>query len=245
MIYPTNYHNFILKRPLEFLYPADMSYSRHGTDVYWEMHSGYFKDEEVLVDYMNKELMKLFKKKFIGDIDPFFRYDKATKKMRFFFKANVGIKGMLDANGTRSLPTALEEYDESIYEVGMTDDFKHRFGLEAQYHPTSAEAIPGSDTFELPHVMLYVYSDIVSPYLVGDVQTPLLRVINPKGKRDEIVSVSFNNPFYVPVARRGFDTIEININDQFGQPIAFTGGRSLVVLHFRRCDESLLSNTSK
>jgi len=82
--------------------------------------------------------------------------------------------------------------------------------------------------------LMYVYSDIVSPYLVGDVKVPLLRVVTPKGKRDEMTNVSFTNPYYLPVVRHGFDTIEININNELGEPMSFTGGKSVAILHFRK-----------
>jgi hypothetical protein len=78
--------------------------------------------------------------------------------------------------------------------------------------------------------LMYVYSDIVTPYLVGDVQVPLLRTIEPSSKRDEMITATFTKPYYVPVARRGIDRIQILINSELGEPNA--GGKSLVVRLF-------------
>ena len=102
-----------------------------------------------------------------------------------------------------------------------------------------------NEPFELSDYqdLMYVYCDIASPSLVGDVQTPLLRAIALKGEWDDTISEVCHNPYYVPVARRGFDTIEININTQLGAPMPFTGGNSVAVLHFRR-HGSVLSNTT-
>jgi hypothetical protein len=102
-----------------------------------------------------------------------------------------------------------------------------------------------NEQFELSDYqsLMYVYCDIASPSLVGDVQTPLLRVIAVKGEWDDTISEVCHNPYYVPVARRAFDTIEININTELGVPTPFTGGKSVAVLHFRR-HGSVLSNTT-
>ena len=92
--------------------------------------------------------------------------------------------------------------------------------------------------------LMYVYSDIVCPYLVGDVRTPLLRVVVPKGGHNEMISQTFNTLYYVPVARRDFDTIQIHINNELGSATTFSDGKSLAVLHFRRSHESLSCNTA-
>ena len=52
---------------------------------------------------------------------------------------------------------------------------------------------------------MYVYSDIVTPYLVGDVQASFLRTITPSSKRDEMINATFANPYFVPVVRRSID----------------------------------------
>jgi len=125
----------------------------------------------------------------------------------------------------------LMAFDFDAPSAGLSLEFIQRFGLGDKETP-----------FELGgQRLMYVYSDIVTPYLVGDVQAPLLRTITPKGERGELISTTFTNPYYVPVARRGFDTIQIHINNELGEPMPFTGGKSVAVLHFKRCNESLLS----
>ena len=230
LVYPMNYHNFVVKEPLLIrpTYQPDY-FTAHGVhnlnitkQLTWELKSGYYENVEALVEYLNTELAKFYGEFYESELDePLFRYDPKTKKMDFLLCCKLAVHG--------HEPKGVVFFADS---AGLNDAFLNRFGIFSE------------DTFELgsPQLM-YVYCNIVSPYLVGDVQTPLLRVIAPKGERNEIVSTEFTRPYYIPVARRGFDTIEININDELGNPMPFTGGRSVVILHFRR-NESVLPDAA-
>jgi hypothetical protein len=87
---------------------------------------------------------------------------------------------------------------------------------------------------------LFVYCDIVEPVVVGDVKAPLLRVVNISGKEGSTISRIYQNIQYVPILRKQFDTIEIDIRSDFGQKVAFERGKVIVVLHFRRRKPSYL-----
>ena len=86
---------------------------------------------------------------------------------------------------------------------------------------------------------LFVY-DIVEPVVVGDVRTPLLRVVNISGREGLTVSRIYQNVQYLPIQRKQFDTIEIDIRDDTGEKVAFERGKVIVVLHFRRRRPSYL-----
>ena len=58
---------------------------------------------------------------------------------------------------------------------------------------------------------LYVYCDIIQSQYVGDALVPLLRIVPVEGKDGERISKSFIRPQYVPVSRKQFETIEVNI----------------------------------
>jgi hypothetical protein len=83
----------------------------------------------------------------------------------------------------------------------------------------------------------YVYCDIVEPQYVGDVMTRLLRVVRVDMRNythGSQISEAFTVPQYIHVAKRSFQEIEININDDTGIPAPFLTGTSTIVLHFRR-----------
>ena len=80
----------------------------------------------------------------------------------------------------------------------------------------------------------YVYCDLLEHVTVGDTKAPLLRIVDrPSQKRGNIHRV-LNPILYVPLQKKCFDTVEINIMTDTGVPVPFLFGKSFVVLEFRR-----------
>lgn len=79
----------------------------------------------------------------------------------------------------------------------------------------------------------YVYTDIVSPQVVGDVYAPLLRIVRVKGQDGEVISQYFERPQYLPVTQQTFQTINIEIRLNSGDFVPFEKGKVIIVLHFR------------
>ena len=67
---------------------------------------------------------------------------------------------------------------------------------------------------------MYVYCDLLEHVTVGDTKAPLLRIVDkPKKEQDVNVHKVFNPVHYVPLQKKNFDTIEINIMTDTGQPV--------------------------
>lgn len=84
---------------------------------------------------------------------------------------------------------------------------------------------------------MFVYTDICEMYITGDVQTPLLRAVGIDAENFQYGSTrfqSFSAPRYIPLVRNNFHTIEIDIRDEFGEPIPFDQGTLTVTLQFKR-----------
>ena len=106
-------------------------------------------------------------------------------------------------------------------------------GLERTYippHPHRGQAAMDID----PIHSLYVYCDLIESRVVGDVLAPLLRIVPVKGKHGETIMKSYENVHYIPLQRRAFDTVEIDIRDSIGENVPFERGTLNVTLHFRR-----------
>jgi hypothetical protein len=93
------------------------------------------------------------------------------------------------------------------------------------------------DIFGQVHI-LYIYSDIVSPISVGGKKVPLLQMItldNPNNVKHlgSLNRVTFENPMWVPVSRRIFDSISIDLRDDVGDLIQFESGKVVATLQFR------------
>lgn len=84
---------------------------------------------------------------------------------------------------------------------------------------------------------MFIYCDIINPQIVGDVMAPLLRVVSLDTSK-YIFGVNrmviFPQPYYIPVMRREFDTLEIDIRSDTGKLIPFQFGITCVKLHFKR-----------
>lgn len=87
---------------------------------------------------------------------------------------------------------------------------------------------------------LFVYCDICEPYIVGDVQSPLLRIVALDAQNDYAFASTqirhFSPAQYITLRQTCFRTIEIDIRDELGESIPFEFGTLTVTLHFRRID---------
>jgi hypothetical protein len=123
------------------------------------------------------------------------------------------------------------EFDNNLFKIlGFTDDQNTRGNM-------SANNI--IDIYGQIHI-IYIYCDIVSPVMVGNTRVPLIQVItrdhpnieyNMLGKEHRI---AFQSPIYLPVSRKSFDSISINLRDDIGHFISFESGKVLATLHFRK-----------
>ena len=85
---------------------------------------------------------------------------------------------------------------------------------------------------------VYVYCDLLEHVMVGDIEAPLLRIVNRKTDvsrvDDTVEHTTFNLIQYVPLQKKSFDTIDILLATDHGEPLKFVPGKAIVVLEFRR-----------
>ncbi|GFT09434.1 uncharacterized protein NPIL_343481 [Nephila pilipes] len=81
---------------------------------------------------------------------------------------------------------------------------------------------------------IYVYSDIIESHFVGDTIAPLLRIIPVMSTKEDQIVVNYQRPLYFPLRKNYIDCIEIELKSSSGDGIIFTGGKTLLVLSFRR-----------
>lgn len=108
-------------------------------------------------------------------------------------------------------------------------DSRHR-GLVAEHPAQLANGLPNR---------MFVYCDLCEPRIVGDVKTPLLRMVKIDTRRyiygsDQVEA--FPSPHYIPMLHTRFRTILIDIRDHLGDSIPFETGTLTVTLHFRRLE---------
>lgn len=81
---------------------------------------------------------------------------------------------------------------------------------------------------------ILIYSDLIASHHVGDSFAPLLRVIPCMSEKEEQIVKHFHTPFYFPLRKHFIDTIEIELKTSSGENIIFSGGKTHIVLSFRR-----------
>ena len=55
--------------------------------------------------------------------------------------------------------------------------------------------------------------------------------MNAHGTNGEIVHHLYDEPRYIPLQKKNFDSIELDLRDDLGKPIAFENGKLVVTLH--------------
>lgn len=81
---------------------------------------------------------------------------------------------------------------------------------------------------------VYVYCDLLEHVPVGDTTAPLLRIVDKPVTTHGNVHQVLNPTLYVPLQKKNFDTVEINIMTDTGVVVPFLMEKSFIVLEFRR-----------
>ena len=82
---------------------------------------------------------------------------------------------------------------------------------------------------------MFVYCDILQHVVVGDTTAPLLRVVDMKKYSGKTKMHTINDtPLFVPILKKMFDTIEVNLMTDSGMPVPFVDGKSHVVLELKK-----------
>lgn len=93
----------------------------------------------------------------------------------------------------------------------------------------------GNVCFGIPEQMM-LYCDLIEPQLIGYESSQIIKIVNTTDTRGEFGAPCYRNfqkIHYVPVLKKEFDTIEINIRDITGELFPFCHGIVMVKLHFK------------
>ena len=145
------------------------------------------------------------------NISPTIEYH--SKRISLFIPENVGISFMNNIHETLG-------FDRSEY-IGKNNITKSSEIL-TQYKNENSN--------------FYIYTDIIEYQIVGNEQSPLLRIMHTDDEKKGLnfASKIFDSPHYIPVSRNNIDVIEIEIRNNLGSLVYFTKGEVVVKLHFKR-----------
>lgn len=161
-------------------------------------------------------------------------------------KEHFGIWIRIDDRTNRSKVIKTEQYT-SKHSISITNSkerhlsFHGRLATQLGFAPDENvfeyEYSPfiGNAYFGIPEQML-VYCDLIEPQMLGFEKSQVIKVINTTGKEVNFGTPcyrGFQNIHYVPMLRKEFDTVEINIRDITGEYFPFRHGIVMVKLHFK------------
>ena len=83
---------------------------------------------------------------------------------------------------------------------------------------------------------IFIYCDIVEENLIGDSSVQCLRVCTlPQANFGETINITFDQPHYLPLSRRSFNSLRVTLKDKTNEQIKFRFGETLIKLHFKKC----------
>lgn len=96
----------------------------------------------------------------------------------------------------------------------------------------------GNVCFGVPD-RIFVYCDLIEPQLIGYESTQVIKIINSTERESEFGTScyrEFQKIHYVPLLKKVFDRVEIDLRDITGEYFPFRHGISSVKLHFKRTE---------
>lgn len=96
----------------------------------------------------------------------------------------------------------------------------------------------GNIYFGIPDQML-IYTDVIESVLVGHEKAQVIKIVNTAGKSKscafgDVHTIEFQRMHYIPVMKKDFESISVDIRDCTGSHMPFRHGVSTVKLHFKR-----------
>ena len=191
----------------------------NGTSVAVNLHSGYYSTVEDLITMINSSVKKTITKymeqtpedQFIDFHDQYkFSYDPVIKRVTITID--------------KTYISEIELSQHLQFMLGFSNRIMFETEQQAMYRPD----------LDAGRNLIYVYSDIVEPQMVGTSRVPLLRIVHVKGEHGNSIEKLFYAPQYLPVVSKEISRINIELKFGSGQLIDFNSGQTVVTLHFRR-----------
>lgn len=190
-----------------------------------KIRGGVYASGSDLVDELNRQLRKPFREvvqegRMGWNKVTKFRYDATTRKI--FLNMTPALR--------MEFPNELAKLMGMEQNVLVNEDADEDFLYESP-NPCELDAEVSA---------MYVYCDLIEEVPVGDSMVPLLAICDTQSTYGWTVHRRYEKPMYVPLKKRDFDTLEIDIRTNTGDPMPFLTGPLVVTLHFRKAKNTYL-----
>jgi len=190
---------------------------------------GHYSTIEKLIEEINNNIARNFrhqisfepndkavKSRLITDI-PDLRYNVVNRKINVYLPASMSIR-----------------FSESLaYTFGLVETRQNPIINSSTTDVMMVKGHRTSDIAQGYHA-LYIYCDVLESVPVGDTQAPLLRIVDTEGEHGSIIHKCYEKARYLPLQKKHFDSLEIDIRTDAGLPVPFEHGSLVITLHFRQ-----------
>ncbi len=180
---------------------------------------GYYDSPSQLLDQINW-MISVTATKQGSDKFPVFKYNELTKRV----SATIRKDTLVSFSSTLASMLGVGERQNPVQNELDVEDLpwysRHACDVHRGFHS------------------MYVYCDVLEHVPVGDTRAPLLRIVNVRGSNGESIYRIYDKPLYVPLQKKNFESLEIDIRTDTGIPVPFEYGKVVVTLHFRLCKSS-------
>lgn len=211
---------------VEFHFPCTMLNVREHENVVYIKKNRFMAQDKSMVSVEYKSHI------------PATNYDKIDHVLKALNENPLLNKDVVFRHDDISKRVVVTNNNKNITSICTTTTLSLQLGFEpnTNFIKTMYGKYPVNLHLGLPS-QIFIYTDIIQPQVVGDVITPLLRII-PLDPTLYIYGAYRMNAFspahYVSVMRREFDVIEIDIRTSTGEKVPFQFGISSIKLHFKR-----------
>lgn len=221
-----------------------IKFSINGINMEMDITQGFYSSERDIVEMINtfieREIVVREKhdttiKKLLKITDPkkyiYMDFDPMSRRVTLFTAATTSLwmsRGLADILGFArnqfgEISSTALPLEECIAALKTLPHAEVRGTFQVDYHRGLH--------------MLYVYCNIVTGQVVGDVWAPLIKTVPVGGEHGANVMTEYISPQYIPVLTNQFPSITISIRDDAGEKVSFEHGRVTATLHFRRQSE--------
>ncbi len=178
---------------------------------------GFYSNVKEIINAINKEIQKAIK------LADYFQFDEKTSRV--------------------SLKSGIKPVDGGV--VINAFKMRGRLALQLGYKPDDEVSVSKADplhstniTTGIPDVMM-VYCDVVESQIIGDSWAKVMRTLITSPESGESYfsrpcSREFSQLHYIPLQKKHFDAISIDIRDVTGKLFPFRFGTLNVKLHFKK-----------
>lgn len=208
----------------EIHYPYNFFNVTENNNSFTITNGSYLSKRNILVGFYKSvsELLKevLYQSADIGD---WLEFDGGANRVKI--KENNEVKTPRDS-------LHIQFHGRLALQLGFIPDTNV---LEYDFSPYG-----GNVCFGVPD-RIFVYCDLIEPQLIGYESTQVIKIINSTERKAEFGTScyrEFQKIHYVPLLKKEFDRVEIDLRDISGNYFPFRHGISSVKLHFKQINKS-------